>query len=108
VRALLEIPECRPLSFYRGYDLLDQKNMGFVALRCDEEGEPILDLPAGCPAKPVATGCVPALKGWWHDTREAGNGASGHLWGTDLDDHEKDALVEYLKKRDKRVDGGVL
>lgn len=32
----------------------------------------------------------------------------GHLWGTDLDDVEKDALVEYLKKRDKRVDGGAL
>jgi len=81
VRALLEKPECRPLSFYRGYDLLDQQNMGFVALRCDEFGEPVLDLPPGCPAKHVTTGCVPELKGWWHDTREAGNSASGALVG---------------------------
>jgi hypothetical protein len=58
--------------------------------------------------KPVAAGCVPELKGWRFDTREAGNSAAGHLWGTDLADREKDALVEYLKKRDKRVGGDSL
>ncbi len=108
VRALLEPPQCRPLSFYRGYDLLDQKNMGFVSQRCDGDGNPIHDFPEGCTVKPVVTGCVPELKGWWHDTRESGNSASGHLWGTDLEDREKDALVEYLKKRDKQVNGEVL
>ncbi|MDX2416049.1 MAG: hypothetical protein QNK19_01130 [Xanthomonadales bacterium] len=108
VRALLEPPQCRPQSFYRGYDLLDQKNMGFVALRCDVNGDPIHDLPEGCSVKPVVSGCVPELKGWWHDTREAGNSAAGHWWGTDLEDREKDALVEYLKKRDKHVEGEVL
>ena len=102
VRDLLEPPQCRLLSFYRGYDLLDGKNMGFAALRCDEEGNPIYDLPEGCAVKPVVSGCVPALKGWKLDTRETGNSASGHEWGTALEDHEKDALVEYLKKRDKR------
>lgn len=108
VRALLEPPQCRLQSFYRGYDLLDQKNMGFAALRCDGDGNPIYDLPEGCEVKPVATGCVPELKGWWYDTSEAGNSASGHSWGTELADREKDALVEYLKKRDKRAEGGIL
>jgi hypothetical protein len=108
VRALLEPPECRPRSFYRGYDLLDQKNLGFVALRCDKDGSPIYDLPENCEVKQVADGCVPELKGWRYDTRETGNGASGHLWGTELADREKDALVEYLKKRDKRAAGDTL
>jgi hypothetical protein len=108
VRALLEPPACRPRSFYRGYDLLDRNNLGFVALRCDEAGSPVNDLPEGCEVKPVAAGCVPELKGWRFDTREAGNSAAGHLWGTDLADREKDALVEYLKKRDKRVGGDSL
>jgi hypothetical protein len=106
VRALLEPPECRPRSFYRGYDVLDRKNLGFAALRCDEAGNPAYDLPEGCVAKAVASGCVPELKGWRYDTREAGNSASGHGWGTDLSDQEKDALVEYLKKRDTRTAGG--
>ena len=108
VRALLEPPACRPRSFYRGYDLLDRKNLGFVALHCDEAGAPVQDLPAGCEAKPVATGCVPERQGWRFDTREDGNSAAGHLWGTDLVDREKDALVEYLKKRDKRGEGDAL
>lgn len=108
VRALFEPPACRPRSFYRGYDLLDGNNLGFVALRCDAAGNPVNDLPEGCEVKPVAAGCVPELKGWRFDTREAGNSAAGHLWGTDLADHEKDALVEYLKKRDKRIGGDTL
>jgi mono/diheme cytochrome c family protein len=108
VRALLDPPACRPRSFYRGYDLLDGNNLGFVALRCDQEGNPIHDLPEACAVKPVATGCVPELKGWRFDTREAGNSSAGHLWGTDLADREKDALVEYLKERDKHAEGGAL
>jgi mono/diheme cytochrome c family protein len=108
VRALLEPPECRPRSFYRGYDLLDPVNLGFVALRCDADGNAVYDLPPGCEAKPVAAGCVPELQGWRHDTGEAGNSAAGHLWGTDLADHEKDALVEYLKQRDTRAGGDAL
>ncbi|MGK2926309.1 MAG: hypothetical protein ACSLE2_11880 [Lysobacterales bacterium] len=108
VRALLEPPACRPRSFYRGYDLLDRNNLGFVALRCDQDDNPIHDLPEACEVKSVAAGCVPALKGWRFDTREAGNSAAGHLWGTDLADRDKDALVEYLKQRDKRSGGNTL
>ena len=43
---------------------------------------------------------LPEAEGWRHDTAERGNSAAGHLWGTDLSDEEKDALVEYLKRRD--------
>lgn len=105
VRALLEPPECRPTGFYRGYDLLDAKNMGFVSQRCDEAGEPITYVPEGCDPKPVVTGCLPELDGWWYDTAERGNSNAGHLWGTELSDSEKDALVEYLKERDVRSEG---
>jgi mono/diheme cytochrome c family protein len=108
VRALLEPESCRPRSFYRGYDVLDAKNMGFIALRCDANGEPILDVPAHCDVQALATGCVPDREGWHFDTREAGNSASGHAWGTELAAHEKDALVEYLKSRDKSTLGGAL
>ncbi len=106
VRALLEPPECRPRVFYRGYDLLDGENLGFVSQRCDASGQPVYNLPEGCEPKPIAAGCVPERRGWRYDTAERGNSAAGHLWGTDLADGEKDALVEYLKKRDKRSGGG--
>ncbi len=102
VRALLEPPECRPRTFYRGYDVLDAQFLGFVSLQCDAEGNPVHERPAHCADIPVAGGCVPDGKGWLHDTREAGNDNSGHLWGTTLADTEKEALVEYLKRRDKQ------
>ena len=108
VRALLEPPECRPRSFYRGYDLLDAQNLGFVALRCDAQGQTDYELPEHCTARTAVSGCVPDLKGWRFDTAEAGNSAAGHLWGTDLSAQEKDALVEYLKQRDTRSSGDTL
>ena len=110
VRALLEPPECRPTVFYRGYDLLDGENLGFVSQRCEEkEGgeapEPITYIAEGCGSEPIVAGCVPDRKGWRFDTAERGNGNAGHLWGTELADQEKDALVEYLKERDRRSGG---
>ncbi len=105
VRALLEPPECRPEVFYRGYDLLDGENLGFVSQRCGEDGELIGHLPDGCAPKPIVDGCVPEGKGWEHRTDVRGNSSAGHLWGTELADDEKDALVEYLKRRDTRPGG---
>jgi hypothetical protein len=32
-----------------------------------------------------------------YDTEKAGNRNDGHLYGTDLADDEKNALIEYLK-----------
>ncbi len=110
VRALLEAPENRPRTFYRGYDVLDRKNLGFVSLRCNgEEAE----LPGvgegggygggerggGGATSAVQWGCMPADKGWLMDTSERGNGNGGHVYGVDLSDALKAALVEYLKTR---------
>jgi mono/diheme cytochrome c family protein len=71
---LLELPERRTRSFYRGYDVYDPQRMGFVS--------------EGPEAEQVGTR---------HDTAEPGNSPQGHLWGTTLPAEEKRALLEYLK-----------
>ena len=71
---LLETPENRTQVFYRGYDVYDPENVGFVA--------------QGSEAEKV---------GFKYDTRVAANGNQGHLYGTDLSSGEKKALIEYLK-----------
>jgi cytochrome c553 len=105
VRALLEPPECRPKIFFRGYDLLDREHMGFAALQCDDNGRPVMgyELPVGCETR-VLSGCVPsynAQRYFRFDTAEVGNGNQGHVYGTDLSNDDKRALVEYLKQRDR-------
>ena len=71
---LLEPPAKRPKVFWRGYDLYDQDNVGFVT-QTDE-------------AKRVGTR---------FDTGERANGNGGHVYGVDLPASEKGALLEYLK-----------
>src|SRR5262249_15699898 len=61
LRDLLEPPANRPKSFYRGYDVYDPQNVGFVS-----------DGPAAKRA------------GFFYDTSKPGNGNGGHLYGTDL------------------------
>jgi mono/diheme cytochrome c family protein len=86
IRALLEPPEARPVTFYRGYDVLDREHLGFVSLRCGEATD------AG-----LQSGCMPDHEGWLHDTRVRGNGNGGHVYGVELSPQAKTALVEYLK-----------
>ncbi|MBK7238519.1 MAG: hypothetical protein IPI02_24100 [Sterolibacteriaceae bacterium] len=74
LRDLFEVPERRPAFFLRGYDVYDQTRVGFVT--------------AGPEAERVGTP---------FDTGLRGNGNGGHLYGTDLPEADKDALVEYLK-----------
>jgi hypothetical protein len=74
LRDLLKPPANRPAVFWRGYDLYDPVNVGFVT-----EGEE---------ARRVGTR---------HNTRERANGNGGHLFGTDLPVEQKAALLEYLK-----------
>jgi mono/diheme cytochrome c family protein len=74
LRALLDPVEQRPSEFYRGYDVYDPQNVGFVS-----------DTAAAKHA------------GWLHRVSERGNGNQGHTYGTDLPPEEKNALVEYLK-----------
>ena len=74
VRALLAPPERRPTLFYRGYDVLDRENLGFLS-----------------------HGPEARRQGWRYETTVRGNGNGGHLYGTDLDPEDKEALLEYLK-----------
>jgi hypothetical protein len=78
LRDLLEPSGRRPAKFYRGYDVYDQKNVGFVAEVAEESGR----------------------KYFLYDTAKPGNSNRGHegeRYGTELSSAEKEALVEYLK-----------
>lgn len=78
VRDLLEPASKRPAKFYRGYDVYDQKKLGFVSDVAQEKGR----------------------KYFLYDTGEPGNSNKGHegkRFGTELPASEKEALVEYLK-----------
>ncbi len=75
MRDLLEPPESRPKAFYRGYDVYDQANLGFVSDVAEASGQ-------------VFTR---------YDTSVPGNANTGHVYGTTLSDDDKRAIVEYLK-----------
>jgi len=75
LRDLLDAPEQRPASFYRGNDVFDQVKVGFVS-----------NVPSG-------NGLTFSL----YDTTVPGNGNGGHVYGTSLADGEKRAIVEYMK-----------
>jgi mono/diheme cytochrome c family protein len=78
LRHLLEAADKRPLRFYRGNDLLDARNVGFVWDQ-DAAGD---------------------RRFFVFDTTVPGNSNKGHegeAYGTTLNDADKDALVEYLK-----------
>jgi hypothetical protein len=71
-------PRTRRL-FYRGYDVYDPKNVGFVSDVPSENGRPFFRF----------------------DTSVAGNSSAGHegkAFGTELAADQKDAIVEYLKQ----------
>ena len=78
LRDLLEASTRRPKTFYRGYDVYDQKNLGFVSDVAEERGK----------------------RFFLYNTDEPGNSNQGHegkRFGTDLSAAEKNALLEYLK-----------
>jgi mono/diheme cytochrome c family protein len=78
LRALLEPAAGRPAGFYRGYDVYDPKDVGFVA----------------------TVGCEGDKKYFRYDTRLPGNGNQGHegrAFGTELSPDNKQALIEFLK-----------
>src|SRR5919106_2552313 len=78
LRDLFEPSRNRPREFYRGYDVYDQKKVGFIADVAEEKGK----------------------KFFLYDTKAAGNanhGHEGYRYGTELSVADKEALVEYLK-----------
>ncbi len=75
VRDLLNPQKLRPATFYVGNNLLDIRNLGFVSNLEREKG----------------------LRFLLYNTAQPSHSNSGHFYGIDLSDHEKGALVEYLK-----------
>lgn len=76
LRDLLEPVEKRPATFYRGYDVFDQKKVGFVSDVPEADGRRHFQL----------------------NTAESGNANTGHVYGVNLSSEQKDAIVEYMKK----------
>ncbi len=74
LRDLLKPAAERPKLFYRGYDVYDPADVGFVT--------------PGKEAERVGTK---------YDVSERASGNQGHEFGTKLSAAEKDALIEYLK-----------
>jgi hypothetical protein len=74
LRDLLKPAADRPKVFYRGYDVYDPMDVGFVT--------------QGAEAQRVGTK---------YDVSERASSNQGHEYGTALSSKEKDALIEYLK-----------
>jgi hypothetical protein len=64
----------RVKTFYRGYDVYDPANVGFDSQSAEAR-----------------------QAGFLFDTSLRGNGNGGHLYGTTLQQHDKEALLEYMK-----------
>jgi mono/diheme cytochrome c family protein len=75
LRDLLKRPEERPELFYRGDDLYDPLDVGFVSTEKTEGGRTYFP----------------------YDKNAPGNGNGGHLYGIGLSEAEKNALLEFLK-----------
>jgi len=75
LRDLLSAPENRPQMFYRGNDVFDRDNVGFVSTETEARGR----------------------RFFRYDTSLPGNSAAGHSYGVSLGSDEKNALIEYLK-----------
>jgi len=74
LRDMLKPATERPKVFYRGYDVYDAENVGFVT--------------QGPQAERVGTK---------YDVSARSNGNQGHEFGTNLSARDTDALIEYLK-----------
>jgi cytochrome c peroxidase len=74
LRDLLKPAAARPKVFWRGYDVYDPVNVGFVT--------------SGASAERIGTR---------HDTAERSNSNQGHEFGVAIPSGDKDALLEYLK-----------
>lgn len=100
LRALLEKPEKRPSTFYRGTTEYSPDDMGFVS-RPDmipEDAKKLLFCYAtNLPGLAQCGATAPDNRNTCDADTCAGNGNGGHDYGTGLTDPDKDALIEYLK-----------
>jgi mono/diheme cytochrome c family protein len=106
MRALLEPTARRPRWFFRGWDVYDDRNLGFMADHCpqlvrlDPAGQPLDAVKGYCQADDLS--CLPLPPCERYDSQERGNGNGGHegrAYGTELSAPDKDALIEYLKTK---------
>jgi len=72
---LLKAPDKRPTKFYTGYDVYDPKHVGFVGDVPREGSRTFIEF----------------------DTSLPGNHNSGHVYGAEMSDADRTALLEYLK-----------
>ncbi len=75
LRELLDPPELRRRTFYRGYDVLDPVRVGFISDVPEENGR----------------------KFTLYDTSKPTKSNRGHTFGAKLPSADKDAIVEYMK-----------
>jgi mono/diheme cytochrome c family protein len=78
LRDLLEPAERRPPVFYRGDDVYDPENVGFVSDVPERDGRRLFAFYTGLPGN-------------------SNRGHEGRQYGTELSPEDKDALVEFLK-----------
>jgi len=86
LRDLLKPAADRPKMFYRGYDVYDPLDAGFVS-------QPEQAARLGVPWNDVLRVATP------YDVGMRSNGNMGHEFGVTLPQADKDALIEYLKTR---------
>ena len=84
LRDLLNPVVKRPKVFYRGYDVYDPIDVGFISL--EDQAKRL-----GVPWDAVKAVTTP------YDVTWRSNGNMGHEYGVSLSPGDKDALIEYLK-----------
>jgi mono/diheme cytochrome c family protein len=96
----VQCPEGRPIHFYRGYDLYDPVDGGFVSTK--EQADRV-DTRGFVAAKEKADLIDPRAwdeltrVGTYYDVQWRSNFNIGHEYGVKLPQADKDALIEYLK-----------
>ena len=92
LRDLLTPAAQRPQVFYRGYNVYDPVNVGFISLQeqADRLGASWKYPPGGLWTEVQRVGTP-------YDIHWRSNGNMGHEFGVKLPQPEKDALIEYLK-----------
>ena len=92
LRDLLTPAAQRPPVFYRGYNVYDPVNVGFISL--PEQAD---RLGASWKYAPGALWAEVQRVGTLYDVHWRSNGNMGHEYGVKLPPADKDALIEYLK-----------
>ena len=85
LRDLMNKAAQRPKKFFRGYDVYDFKNVGFLSNVAEEGGRKFFEFD------------TQERPGKDPRERNEGNANIGHEYGTDLPNADKDAIVEFLK-----------